>query len=404
MTKTQHDRLLVRALVASLAISACVPPFEREDEDGDDKGNNKGGASNGGTSGGPSAACFECADDQCANEAAACDSTDGCRAMAGCMLGCEATDSTCLLDCVPQTSAGVQAYSAAAPYYACALACPECSGSSGGTGGSSGTGSGGDSGAGGTDSIGGDSGTGGTTGGAGGTTGGGGGTFPTGGSSGKGGAGGTFGGSPTGGSAGTPGTGIQWLSLDGSWADPATEPNAALQVSGAFYAFGDTCAQVYYDTATRCVSGMLCSPGPTFANWGAAVGFDFHTTGAEGSPPNLKTPWNASNVGALGIAWQISGSAPGLQVWITNMDPIWNGMCTADDCGINGPPDGKASTILGVQDTLNFGSMVKDNWGGSGTFYTFNRANVLAIQFKLAAVISGPTPFSFCIDRLGVIL
>jgi len=402
MAKTQLDRLLTRVLIASLGISACVPFFERaDDEDGDDDG--KGGASNGGTSGTSSSACFDCADEQCSNEAANCDGTNGCRAMAGCLLACEATDSLCLLDCVPQTAEGTRAYAAATPYYACALgACDECSGSSGGSGGSSGTGSGGSSGDGGTSGTGGDAGTGGTFGGSGGTIAGGG-TFPTGGSSGQGGSAGSTGGSATGGSGGTP-TGIQWLSFDGSWADPSVEPNGTLQISGASYAFGDSCAQVYYDEATRCVSGMLCDPGPTFANWGAAIGFDFHTTGAEGSPPNQKTPWNASNVGAIGLAWQISGSAPGLQVWITNMDPIWNGMCSADDCAINGPPDGKASTILNIQDTLNFGSMVKDNWGGAGTFYTFNRANILAIQFKLAAVISGPTPFSFCIDRLGVVL
>jgi hypothetical protein len=198
-------------------------------------------------------------------------------------------------------------------------------------------------------------------------------------------------------------TGIQWLSIDGSWADPSEAPNGELGISGSFYAFGDSCAEVFYDEVTRCISGTLCDPGPSFANWGAAIGFDFYTTGAEGSPPNVKQPWNASTIGAIGLAWEISGTAPGLQVWITNMDPIWNGMCTADDCGIDGPPDGKASTVLGRQDTLNFNGMVKDDWGGAGTPHAFDRTNILAIQFKLAAVISGPTPFSFCIDRLGVI-
>jgi hypothetical protein len=398
MTKAACDRFLFRVLAMSFGISACVPFFERADDDtdGDDDDGNRGGSSNGGTSGG-SSACYDCAEERCSNEGSTCDSTNGCRAMVGCLLSCEATDATCLFECVPQTAEGTTAYAAAAPYYACALgACDVCSTGLGGTGGSSGTGSGGDSGGGGT-GVGGSSGNGGTTGG-------GGGTLPTGGSSGQGGAGGSVGGSVTGGSGGTQGTGIQWLTLEGSWADPSDEPNGALQISGAFYAYGDSCAQVTYDEETRCVSGMLCEPGPNFANWGAAVGFDFHNTGAEGSPPDTKMPWNASAVGAIGIAWQVSGLAPGLQVWLTNMDPIWNGMCSADDCAINGPPDGRPSTVLGSQDTLPFSNMVKDDWGGAGTFYTFNRSKILAIQFKLAAVVSGATPFSFCIDRLGIVL
>jgi hypothetical protein len=279
--------------------------------------------------------------------------------------------------------------------------------SGGGTGGGGGVGGG----TGGSGATGGDLPTGGAvTGGVGatggtntgGATGGVGGSLPTGGTP-------PTGGTNTGGSAGATGgsgglgTGIQWLSFDGSWADLAAEPNGALNISGSVYAYQDACAQVTYDAATRCVSGTLCAPGADSANWGMAVGFDFHNTGEEGTPPNTKLRWNATTAGAIGVAWQVSGSAPGLQVWITNMDPTWNGQCAADDCAINGPPDGKPTTFANTEDSLYLNNLVKDNWGGTGTIYTFDPTNILALQFKLAAVVSGATAFSFCIDRIGII-
>jgi len=47
---------------------------------------------------------------------------------------------------------------------------------------------------------------------------------------------------------------------------------------------------------------------------------------------------------------------------------------------------------------------VKDNWGGTGTAYAFNVANISALQFKIpAATNSLATGYTLCIDRLGVI-
>jgi hypothetical protein len=397
------DSSVVRVLLLSFCFSACVFPAEHKD-DNDDDGGEGGGPGKGGKSGGggksgvDDSACFDCADAPCSSEANACDATPGCRGVLSCILACDAGDAQCQVDCVPQTSAGAQAYSAAVTYYSCAaIECPtQCVPGTGGTGGggsggNAGTGGGGTGGAiGGTGPAGGGGGVSGTDAG-GGVTGGNAGTPPTGGTGGDGG--------PL-----TPGSGIHWLSFDGSWADPASDPNGPLQISGSMYAYGDGCATVAYDMATRCVSGVLCDPGPDFANWGMAIGFDFHNTGAEGSPPNTKMPWNAPSVGGVGVAWQVSGTAPGLQVWLTNMDPMYSGLCMVDDCAINGPPDGKRSTVLGVTDSANFNNLVKDDWGGMGTVYAFNPANLLAIQFKLAAVVSGPVTFNFCIDRIGVIL
>jgi hypothetical protein len=396
MTRSLGYRTALKLVATGLCISACglLPDSgadSDDDDDDDSSGGSKGGkpGGSGGSAGSNPTACRNCAEAACANEAQTCATTNGCSAIADCFFACDLTDSLCQANCVPTDAAGAMAYAAAAPYYSCAVVqcLEECSPSVGGNGGGGGV-SGGASG----------SGAGGAnTGGA----------LPTGGTPST---GGTTGGSgPTGGVGGAGGSGpltpgVHWLSIEGSWADISAEPNASLGVSGALYAFADSCAQITWDEATRCVTGTLCDPGATFANWGMAVGFDLRNTGADGVPANTKMPWNAGAVGAMGIAYQISGTAPGLQAWITNMDPVWNGMCTADDCAINGPPDGSASATLSSVGNLYFSTLVKDDWGGSGTIYTFNPANILSLQFKLASVVSGPVPFSFCVDRIGIII
>src|SRR5690606_9523144 len=68
-----------------------------------------GGASSGGPSNGSGQAtssgvdfdaCFACGDQACASEANACNSA--CRGLLDCVFGCEAGDSNCQLDCVPE--------------------------------------------------------------------------------------------------------------------------------------------------------------------------------------------------------------------------------------------------------------------------------------------------------------
>lgn len=41
--------------------------------------------------------------------------------------------------------------------------------------------------------------------------------------------------------------------------------------------------------------------------------------------------------------------------------------------------------------------------GGSGERYVFDPALVHALQFKVATIVTGPKPLSFCIDALGII-
>jgi hypothetical protein len=211
------------------------------------------------------------------------------------------------------------------------------------------------------------------------------------------------GGNGTGGNGGAAAlvSGANWLTFKGDWADPADAPNGALNVSGSVYAYGDGCATLSWDKATRCASGVLCSPGPTYQNWGVAIGFDFRNTGDSGSPPNAKLTWNPEDVGAIGVAWNITGTAPGLQLWVLNMDPSWAGVCTAATCDIPGPPDGMSSAS--ANGALYFSGMQKDTWN-SGVAYTYSPAATDSLQFKLAAIRAGAASFAFCLDRLGIIL
>ncbi|MET0795496.1 MAG: hypothetical protein ABW061_28515 [Polyangiaceae bacterium] len=213
---------------------------------------------------------------------------------------------------------------------------------------------------------------------------------------------------PSGGSAGTNGQAgaggtprVTWLDLDGAAAPSSSATNSELGIEGVFSAYGDGCSQLVWDEAKRCASGRLCDPKQSIDNWGIAVGFEFHNTGLNGTPPNTQLIWDPRAVGALGLAWRITGTAPKVQVWVLNMAPSWHGQCNVMTCEINGPPDGVAPAPLSGE--LRFDDMDKDYWGGTGTQYTFDPAAVHALQFKIAAVQVGVTAFDFCIDSLGII-
>lgn len=314
-------------------------------------------------------ACLSCAESACSGEASACKAATGCDDIIQCMIGC-GKEATCLSKCNANASADANAKSLA--YQGCAFTscASDClySGSTG-TGGGGGIGGGGNGGSSGA-STGGRAGSSGTTG--------------------------------TGGSGVVELiSGVNWLGLLGDAAPPTSGPNGKLGINGVFYAYGDGCATVNWDPPSRCVSGELCMASA--ANWGVSIGFDFVNTGDSGTPPNTKLAWNASSVGATGFAWETNSPITySFQFWVLNMDPTWNGQCSAAECNINGPPDGTSSASQKGQ--LMFADMVKDNWGGTGTAYVFSPASVSALQFKIpAATDSLSTSYELCIDRLGII-
>lgn len=209
-------------------------------------------------------------------------------------------------------------------------------------------------------------------------------------------AGAALGGSSVGGT----GPGVTWLALEGDRAPGSAKVNAGLGVDGRFHVYADSCAALSWDPNTRCASGTLCDPGANYENWGIAVGFDFHET-APADSTSAALVWDPRDVSALGFAWRVSGSAPGLQAWVLNMDPRFSGRCAETTCEISGPPDGVGAAPLDGE--LSFSNLQKDYWGGSGVRYEFDPALVYALQFKLPAVNVGAARFSFCIEALGVV-
>lgn len=326
-----------------------------------------------------SAGCQSCSETSCGSQRAACDAASGCGEVIDCVLGCSPADNACASSCA-QAAAGlnVQAQQAAATYSTCLISsctnqcfsvdlAPSTPNLPPGPDGQTPPGSQ---------------------------------TPPD--ANAPGGLPSTPTPAPsTPPPSGELSSGVNWLTFDGDWADASATPNSELNISGALYAYGDSCATVEWDPATRCVSGEICEPGADYANWGMAVQFDFHNTGEEGSPPETKLTWNPAAVGATGVAWRISGAPAGLQAWITNMDPFHGGACAADTCEIEGPPDGTPSAS--GSDELHFASLVKDDWGGSGTNYTFDPSAILSLQFKLPAVNVGASSFAFCIDAIGIV-
>jgi hypothetical protein len=238
----------------------------------------------------------------------------------------------------------------------------------------------------------------------------GGGTPPIGGSAGRGGNASTGGRATTGGAASSGGSAsggsagqaskVDWLSFVNSDAPAALSPNGALGIDGALSSRRDSCAVLDWNETTRCASGMLCNAN-NGENWGVALVFDFKHTGPDGTPPNTTEVWNPNGVDARGVAWEVTGTAPGLQVWVLNMAPEWNGQCSAETCEIDGPPDGTSAAAASGQ--LLFNNMKKDDWGGSGLVYKYDPAKVHALQFKLPAIVVGPVSFSFCLKSLGIV-
>ncbi len=227
------------------------------------------------------------------------------------------------------------------------------------------------------------------------------GASPSGGTAGSASSGGGNGGGGNAGAGGIVGGGgslarVTWLELDGSRAPSSEAVNDELGIEGQLYAYADDCATLEWDAATRCASGKLCQAGLDYANWGVAVGFDFNSAG-----DGTKLLWDPREHGVKGFAWRITGSAPALQVWVLNMDPSFDGECSAETCEIPGPPDGDdAPPLLGQ---LLLSRMEKDDWGGSGVPYAFDPSLVYALQIKLPAIRLAADRFDFCVEALGVI-
>ncbi len=319
----------------------------------------------GGTAGtGPSdQGCLDCGEKSCQAEYTAC-KANGCLDVVTCVLEC-GSNATCASLCANGIT--VEQVEALATYRSCsAVKCvKECT-----PGGAGGTSSGG--------------------------TGGGGKSSGGNGSGGSSNAGANSGGTSGGGS---PNVGPTWLELEGAAAPSGLGDNGTLGVEGVFYAYGDACATptMQWDPDSRCLSGELCVADETGANWGVAIGFDLDNRS------EVKHAWSASSAGVTGFAWSVQGlGLSRLQFWIQNMDPAFGGTCAATSCSIDGPPDGTNAAAQSGQ--IDFNHLLKDDWGGSGTYYSFDPSNISSLQLKLPAPLDPlATSYEICVNGIGVL-
>jgi hypothetical protein len=196
---------------------------------------------------------------------------------------------------------------------------------------------------------------------------------------------------------------IRWLTLDGNRADSSDPTNAVLDVNGVFLAKSDQCANWKFDPSSRCMSGTLCDASADSSNWGVAIEFVFRYTDSAGTSMSTTLEWDPTSVGVIGVAYQVTASTLGdLQLWILQMDPQWGGRCTSETCEIDGPPWGTSK--LSSEDVLYFDHVSRDNWGGSGEYYTFDRTKTSGLQFKVPAISASSFSFHFCVARLGLIV
>lgn len=231
-----------------------------------------------------------------------------------------------------------------------------------------------------------------------------GGAIPPGGTTAVGGGGATATGGATTGTTGTasnqvcPDATHCYLGLDGERAPLA---NNTYGIDGTFYLVGDGCATLTWDAQTRCASGTLCAKDPpNYLHWGAEIALNLRTGGG------YDYPFDATAKGVTGFFWEVTGTAPGMQVWIPlTTNP---GACLqTSGCALNQPPWGNPAPSLGPSGKnyvqLQTSSMSYDDWGASYDYPPpWDPTHLHSIVWKLPARASA-TPFNFCVQKVGVL-
>lgn len=188
------------------------------------------------------------------------------------------------------------------------------------------------------------------------------------------------------------------LGLDGSRAPLSSNTYG---IDGTFYLVGDGCATLTWDAQTRCASGTLCAKDPPdYLHWGAEIALNLRTGGG------YDYPFDATAKGVTGFFWEITGTAPGMQVWIPlTTNP---GACLqTSGCALNQPPWGNPTPSLGPSGRnyvqLQTSSMSYDDWGASYDYPPpWDPTQLHSIVWKLPARASA-TSFNFCVQKVGVL-
>jgi hypothetical protein len=189
------------------------------------------------------------------------------------------------------------------------------------------------------------------------------------------------------------------LGLDGSSA-PAS--GNSYGINGTFFPVGDGCATLTWNPQTRCASGTLCAKDPpNYLNWGAEVALNLKT-GA-----GYDYPFDATAAGVTGFFWEITGTAPGMQVWVPLTTNPGECLQSSNTCALSQPPWGNPTPSLGptgrnyvqLQTTL----MSYDQWGSSYVYPPpWDPTRLHSLVWKLPAQTVA-TSFNFCVQNVGVI-
>lgn len=243
------------------------------------------------------------------------------------------------------------------------------------------------------------------------------------------------GGTASGGSGGAP-SGVTLVPDATGWIDLESEGNT-IGVQGAWYPYGDSygvakCTTVGMHQPAECSTittpdpllpgfpnegGAMCTAGetavvlpcgagvpgctagsPDYSNmWGAGIGLDLNS---EGGDAGAKRPWNATEHGVTGIAFELDAvPVPGLRVEFPIVLPD---MTTTEEHADGSPYWGAApsfppSPVVVGRNEVRFSAV-----SGPRTSYTFDATRILAIQFHVPAITVGSTrgAYRFCVKNL----
>jgi len=190
-----------------------------------------------------------------------------------------------------------------------------------------------------------------------------------------------------------------YLGLDGSTAPGSGN---SYGIDGGFYAVGDGCSTINWNAATRCASGTLCAKDPPYyLNWGAEIALNLNSNNG------YEYGYDSTANGVTGFFWEVTGTAPGMQVWVPITANLGACLQTTNACELQEPPWGNPTPTMGPGGNnfvmIQTPNMSYDNWGLGYTYPPpWDPTRLHSIQWKLPAQ-DFATPFSLCVQKVGVI-
>jgi hypothetical protein len=115
--------------------------------------------------------------------------------------------------------------------------------------------------------------------------------------------------------------------------------------------------------------------------------------------------YDATANGVAGFFWEVSGTAPGMKVWLPLAKSLSPCLQTSNACTLLEPPWGNSlpSPGPGGNNYVMLSSMAYDDWG-MGYLYPppWDPTRIDSIQWKIPAQ-AFPAAYNFCVQKVGVI-